>query len=305
MSVTEFSVVSELSHLRNSVLKSEKESRKLLQEEFVRPGPFVKWAGGKKQIIHELIKRIPDEFNVYYEPFVGGGALLFELLPEKAVIGDKNYELINAYVVVKNDVEALIKELKKHESKNCKDYYYRIRSLDPEKLDPVERAGRFIYLNKTCYNGLWRVNSKGQFNVPFGRYRNPKICDEKNLRAVSDYLNRADVKIIHGDYRETLKTAGKGDFIYLDPPYAPVSRTANFTRYLKEDFTLEDQKVLSEVFRELDKRGCSVMLSNSDTDFIRELYRGYVVERISANRFINCVAEKRKNHTELIIRNYG
>lgn len=278
-------------------------SKNFLSEVFIKPKPFVKWAGGKKQIIHELIQRIPDRFNTYYEPFIGGGALFFELMPEKAVIGDKNYELINAYFIIKDKVEELIEELKNH--KNCKTYYYKIRSLNPEKLDLVKRASRFIYLNKTCYNGLWRVNSKGQFNVPFGRYKNPKICDEENLRAINSYLNRINIKIIHGDYKETLKNAGKGDFIYLDPPYAPVSKTANFTKYLKEDFTFEDQKKLAEIFKELDRKGCYIMLSNSDIDFIKDLYKGYLIEKIEASRFINCIAEKRKNHTELIIRNYG
>jgi len=269
---------------------------------FSKPNPVVKWAGGKRQIIHELMQRVPENFETYYEPFVGGGALLFELLPDKAVIGDKNYELINAYLVIRDRVEELIEDLKKHE--NSKDYYKRIRSINPEELDAVARASRFLYLNKTCYNGLWRVNSKGEFNVPFGNYKNPKICDEENLRAVSQYLRKAEIQIIHGDYKEVLKKANKGDFVYLDPPYAPVSKTANFTKYLKDDFTLEDQIELAQVFKKLDEIGCYVMLSNSNTDFIKELYRNFVVEIISSNRMINCKANKRRNHTELIIRNY-
>ncbi len=268
----------------------------------MKPKPFVKWAGGKRQIIDELIRRVPKIFGTYFEPFVGGGALLFELQPEKAVIGDTNFELINAYLVIRDKVEELIEDLKRH--KNEKEYYYRMRSLDPETLDPVKRASRFIYLNRTCYNGLWRVNSKGEFNVPFGRHKNPKICDEENLRAVSEYLRRADIKIVCGDYKETLKEAKEGDFVYLDPPYAPVSGTSRFTKYTGKGFSLKDQEELAEVFRELDRRGCYVMLSNSDTEFVRKLYRGYIIERVSANRFINCVAKKRKNHTELIIRNY-
>ncbi len=268
----------------------------------MKPKPFVKWAGGKRQIIDELIGRVPKKFKTYFEPFVGGGALLFELQPEKAVIGDTNFELINAYLVIRDKVEELIEDLKRH--KNEKEYYYKMRSLDPETLDPVKRASRFIYLNRTCYNGLWRVNSKGEFNVPFGRHKNPKICDEENLRAVSEYLRRADIKIVCRDYKETLEEAKRGDFVYLDPPYAPVSETSRFTKYTGEGFSLKDQEELAEVFRELDRRGCYVMLSNSDTEFVRKLYRGYIIERVSANRFINCVAKKRKNHTELIIRNY-
>ncbi len=268
----------------------------------VKPRPFVKWAGGKRQIVNELIRRIPKNFKTYFEPFVGGGALLFELMPQKAVIGDTNEELINAYMVIRDDVENLIEDLKTHI--NDKSYYYHIRSINPEHLDPVKRASRFIYLNRTCYNGLWRVNSKGEFNVPFGKYKNPKICDEENLRAVSQYLNRADIEILCADYRKILETAKKGDFIYLDPPYAPVSKTANFTSYTENRFSTKDQEELSEIFRELDRKGCFVMLSNSDTDFIKSLYKGYVLEKVTANRHINCVASKRTNHVEVIIRNF-
>ncbi len=267
-----------------------------------KPRPFVKWAGGKRQIVSHLISRIPKEFGTYYEPFLGGGALLFEILPERAVVGDVNEELINAYLVIRDRVEELISDLKKH--RNERDYYYRIRSLDPKSLDPVRRASRFIYLNKTCYNGLWRVNSRGMFNVPFGRYKNPKICDEENLRAVSEYLRSSDVRIVLGDYRETLKTAGEGDFVYLDPPYAPVSETSRFTEYVSGGFSEEDQIKLAEVFRDLDRRGCYVMLSNSDTPLVKELYRDYLIEVVEANRFINRVANRRRGYRELIIRNY-
>ncbi len=265
-----------------------------------KPKPFVKWAGGKKQIINELIARVPESYGRYYEPFVGGGALLFSLMPDKAVINDINEELINAYTVIRDNVEALINSLKRH--KNTKEYYYFMRSMKPS--DPVERASRFIYLNKTCYNGLWRVNSKGEFNVPFGRYKNPNICDEENLRAVSEYLRTCDITILNTDYKEAIATAERGDFIYLDPPYAPSSPTASFTKYTRDGFGLEDQKELAEIFRSLDKKGCKVMLSNSNTEFVRNLYRGFNIEVVRANRYINCVADRRKNHTELIIRNY-
>ncbi len=268
-----------------------------------RPRPFVKWAGGKRQILKELISRVPGNFKTYYEPFVGGGALLFELSPPKAVISDLNYELINAYTVVRDRVEELIEDLKSH--RNERDYYYRIRSVNPEELDPVKRASRFIYLNRTCYNGLYRVNRRGEFNVPFGSYKNPRICDEDNLRAVSEYLRSNDVKILGGDYREVLRSAEEGDFVYLDPPYAPVSRTAGFTDYVAGGFGEEDQIMLREEVRRLTSRGVRVLLSNSDTEFVRELYRGFVVESVSALRAINCRGDSRSDHRELIIRNYG
>jgi DNA adenine methylase len=269
----------------------------------VRPKPFVKWAGGKRQIIDQLLKRVPPSFRVYFEPFLGGGALLFELMPRRAVVGDVNYELINAYRVIRDRVEELIEDLKRH--RNDREYYYRMRSTDPNTLDPVRRASRFIYLNKTCYNGLWRVNSRGEFNVPFGRHARPKICDEENLRAVSEYLRSADIRILHCDYRETLKTAGRGDFVYLDPPYAPVSETARFTHYVSGGFSEKDQLELAEVFRDLDSRGCYVMLSNSDTPLVRDLYGDFLIEEVRTSRFINCVATRRSDHRELIIRNYG
>jgi DNA adenine methylase len=268
-----------------------------------KPKPFVKWAGGKRQLIKVLTNNLPPSYNRYIEPFVGGGALLFEVLPYKAIINDINTELINAYTVIKDDIDALIEDLKKH--KNEEEYYYKIRSLDPEKLSAVERASRFIYLNKTCFNGLYRENSKGKFNVPFGKYKNPKILDEENLRAVSEYLNTAEISILNLDYKEVCKLAGKGDFVYLDPPYYPISKSSSFTKYHKLDFTERDQMELTEVFRELDRKGCYVMLSNSNTKFIRELYKEYEIWEVSANRFINCKGDKReKVNVEVLIKNY-
>ncbi len=268
-----------------------------------KPKPFVKWAGGKRQLLDVLLKNIPKKFNTYIEPFVGGGALLFELQPSRAIISDINEELINAYKVIKENVEALIESLKKH--RNTKEYYYAIRAVDPKSLTPVERASRFIYLNKTCFNGLYRENSKGQFNVPFGRYKNPKICDEENLRAVSEFLNNSDITILHCDYRKTCELAHRGDFVYLDPPYHPLSKTASFTKYNKYDFTEKDQIELAEVFKELDRKGCYVMLSNSNTAFIKNLYEGYEIKEISANRFINSNANGRKKRKiELLIKNF-
>jgi DNA adenine methylase len=268
-----------------------------------KPKPFVKWAGGKRQLIKVLTNNLPPSYNRYIEPFVGGGALLFEVLPYKAIINDINTELINAYTVIKDDIDALIEDLKKH--KNEEEYYYKIRSLDTEKLSAVERASRFIYLNKTCFNGLYRENSKGKFNVPFGKYKNPKILDEENLRAVSEYLNTAEISILNLDYKEVCKLAKKGDFVYLDPPYYPISKSSSFTKYHKLDFTERDQMELTEVFRELDRKGCYVMLSNSNTKFIKELYKEYEIWEVSANRFINCKGDKReKVNVEVLIKNY-
>ncbi len=269
----------------------------------VKPKPFVKWAGGKRQIINILKEEIPAQFNTYIEPFVGGGALLFELLPEKAIINDINTELINAYKIIKNYPEQLIESLKRH--KNEEEYYYKIRALNPTKLTPIERASRFIYLNKTCFNGLYRENSKGQFNVPFGKYKNPKIVDTENIKAVSEYLNTADIKIFNTDYKEICKLAQAGDFIYLDPPYYPISKTASFTKYTKYDFTEKDQEELAQIFKELDQKGCYVMLSNSNTNFIKELYKGYEIKEIQANRAINSKASGRKKaNIEVLIKNF-
>lgn len=268
-----------------------------------KPKPFVKWAGGKRQLLRVLIANVPKTFNTYIEPMVGGGALLFELMPERGIISDINYELINAYRVIRDNVDELIENLKKH--RNEESYFYKVRAQNPEELSPVERASRFIYLNKTCYNGLYRENSKGEFNVPFGKYKNPKICDEENLRAVSEFLNSSDVQILCQDYKDTCELAKKGDFVYLDPPYHPLSKTASFTKYNRYDFTEEDQMELSKVFRELDRKGCYVMLSNSNTEFVKKLYRGYRIEEIEASRAINCKGEGRKrDKIELLIRNF-
>lgn len=261
--------------------------------------PFVKWAGGKGQLLEELLRRVPGSFNRYYEPFVGGGALFFALRPREAILADKNEELMNAYLVVRDHVDELVASLKRH--RHDRDYYYRLRSHDPRELDRVERASRFIYLNKTCYNGLWRVNRRGRFNVPFGRYKAPRICDEENLRAASLALRGAQVSC--GDFAEALAGVTAGDFVYLDPPYHPVSSTAHFTAYVGDGFGEEEQRRLADVFRELDRRGCKVLLSNSDTELIRSLYEGYEIETVSANRCISCRGDGRRGATELIISN--
>ncbi len=266
--------------------------------------PFVKWAGGKRQLVDHLTKHIPLEFNTYYEPFLGGGALFFWLynrgIIKKAVLGDINDDLINAYRVIKNKVSDLILELSSSKYKNEKEVFYKIRESEPD--DPVLRCARFIYLNRTCYNGLYRVNSKGKFNVPFGRYKNPKILDEENLVAVSESLQ--DTSILNEDFEKTLSGASKGDFVYFDPPYHPLNETSRFTSYTKYDFKEKDQERLAHVFKKLDKKGCYCLLSNSDTDFIRDLYSEFNISVVNAKRSINSNAEKRCNATELIIKNY-
>ncbi|MCM3055724.1 MULTISPECIES: DNA adenine methylase [Bacillaceae] len=269
--------------------------------------PFLKWAGGKRQLLPEIRKYIPKRIGTYYEPFLGGGAVLFDLQPKKAVINDINSELINTYLVIKNNVDELIEDLRKHE--NTSDYYYKIRDLDRDKnrfskLSDVEKASRLIYLNKTCFNGLFRVNSQGQFNVPFGRYKNPNIVNEFVLRAVSHYLNNNEVKILNGDFADAVSSAKKGDFVYFDSPYDPVSETASFTGYTLGGFNKDEQIRLRDLFVDLDKRGCKVLLSNSATDFIKDLYKDYHIEIVSATRNINSIASKRGKIDEVLVMNY-
>lgn len=275
-----------------------------------KPKPFVKWVGGKRQLLkqfREMGLYPPDDFNpltnTYFEPFVGGGAVFFDLLPKKAELSDLNNELTTTYNVIKNDVDSLIKSLKKH--KYEKEYYLKIRAKDPKKLSNVEVASRFIFLNRTGFNGMYRVNSKGGFNVPFGKYTNPIICDEENLRKVSKALQKVTVK--EQDYKAVLKKAKKGDFVYFDPPYYPVSRTASFTSYTADSFLEKEQTELRDTFVELHKRGCFVMLSNSDTPFINELYsdiKGVKVSKVSAGRAINSNAAKRGKISEVLVTNY-
>jgi len=243
----------------------------------IKPRPFVKWVGGKRQLLRqfrELGLYPPEDFNpitnTYYEPFVGGGAVFFDLLPKNAELSDLNNELVTTYNVIKNNVDELIQSLQKHIYD--KEYYLEVRAKKVEDLSDVEVASRFIFLNRTGFNGLYRVNKSGQFNVPFGRYNNPVICDEDNLRRVSDALQ--DVTITHQDYKHVLKTAKSGDFIYLDPPYYPINATSSFTSYTAEGFLEKEQTELRNTFVMLHEKGCFVMLSNSDTPFINELYSG-------------------------------
>ena len=269
--------------------------------------PVVKWAGGKRQILDEITKYIPDEFSTYYEPFLGGGAVLFELQPEKAVVNDINQELMNIYQVIKENVDELIEDLKKH--KNEREYFYKIRELDRDKerysrLSRVERASRFIYLNKTCYNGLFRVNKSGEFNAPFGNYKNPNIVNENTLRAVSEYFNRANIIFTCQDFEAALQSAEKGDFVYLDPPYDPVSETASFTEYDKGGFDRGEQIRLKKVCDKLNEKGIKFLLSNSATDFIMDLYKDYKIKIIKAKRAINSKPDRRGDVDELLVMNY-
>lgn len=278
-------------------------SRKITrpEEHDVVPRPFLKWAGGKSQLLAQYARYFPNVLKgTYHEPFLGGGAVYFCLRPPKAVLSDLNSELIRCYRVIKDRPEELISDLLQHE--NTPDYYYHLRSLDPAAMSDVERASRTIYLNKTCYNGLYRVNRTGQFNVPFGRYLNPRFCEPENIRAVSRQLQSAELLV--ASFERVLQRAKKGDFIYFDPPYHPLSPTSNFTAYTKGAFGVEDQRKLAKVFEALDSRGCLVMLSNSATPLVSRFYKRYAKVRVSASRAINSVASRRGRVSELLILNY-
>jgi DNA adenine methylase len=251
-----------------------------------------------------MSRYFPKNYDKYIEPFVGGGAVFFHLLPKKAILIDINEELINCYNVIKNKVYELIELLRRH--KNEKEYYYEVRNLDKipikyNQMSEVEKASRFIYLNRCCYNGLYRVNSKGQFNVPFGKYKNPKFCDEENLINVNKALENVD--LIHGSFNTCLTYARENDFVYLDPPYHPISQTSSFTGYTKENFGKDSQIELFKVFEELDKKGCILMLSNSNKNFILDLYKGFKIIFLDAKRAINSVATKRGYIKEVLVLN--
>lgn len=283
------------------------DSKRIISE---KPKPFVKWVGGKRQLLAQF-RRLnlypPEKFDIetgrYFEPFVGGGAVFFDLLPESGYLSDLNKELVTTYNVIKNNVESLIVSLKKH--KTDKEYFLKVRAQDPNKLEDLKVASRFIFLNRTCFNGMYRVNSKGGFNVPFGKYANPLICDEDNLRKVSKALQNVEIR--HQDYKEVLKKAKKGDFIYFDPPYYPVSKTASFTSYTAESFLDKEQTELRDTLLELNKRGCFVMLSNSDTPFINKIYSGFKgirITKVEAGRAINSNGSGRGKITEVLVTNY-
>lgn len=266
--------------------------------------PVLKWAGGKSQLLAELLKYVPAHWRAYHEPFVGGGALFFELANEnrltKSFLSDINQSLIDVYIGLRDCPSEVIHILQQH--RHHRDYYYRIRALWPENLSLPDRAARIIYLNKTCYNGLYRENRSGQFNVPFGKYKNPTICDTPNLRAASVVLHDVDISCRH--FSSVLGIAQPDDFVYFDPPYHPLSTTSNFTAYAKDGFGESEQVRLQEVFRELTKGGVKVMLSNSDTPFIHELYADYRIYKVYATRAINSKAEARGKVSEVIVCNY-
>lgn len=268
--------------------------------------PVVKWVGGKRQLLTEIEKYIPN-FTTYYEPFVGGGAVLFHIQPNKAIINDVNSELINLYNVIRNNVEDLIEDLRRHINEEA--YFYEIRELDRDKeaysrLTPIQKASRIIYLNKTCYNGLFRVNKAGEFNSPFGAYKNPNIVNEITLRAVSNYFNKAKITFLCCDFEEAVKNARKGSFVYFDPPYDPMSSSANFTGYDKGGFDRDEQVRLKNLCDKLDKKGIKFLLSNSATDFIKDLYKDYRLEIIQAKRAVNSNPDKRGEVDEVLVRNY-
>lgn len=271
--------------------------------------PFVKWAGGKRQIIDKLKEYVPDEYDTYYEPFIGGGALLFELSPKKAVINDLNEELMNVYNCLCNEekFKKMCNLLNHYEAEHSEEFYYEIRNKDKNKnaynrLSDYTKAARTIYLNKACFNGLYRVNSKNEFNVPFGKKTKINTYEGSNLITVSNYLTMNDIKIQSVDFEESLKTAKKGDFVYIDPPYD--SDTSTFNNYTEDGFGKEEQRRLAKVYKDLDKRGVYVMLSNHNTNLINELYKDYHIHIIEAKRNINANGKKRGKVEEVIITNY-
>ena len=277
----------------------------------VPPKPFVKWAGGKRQLIPILSKNLPKTMGTYFEPFLGGGALLFHILAERnnqrCGISDLNSDLVLTYTTIRDKPEELIFSLKIHAKnyqKNSKSYYYSIRESTPKNA--IEKTSRLLFLNRTCFNGLYRVNSKGQFNVPLGKYTNPNIVNEDNLRSVSQVLQSSKISIYCRDFESVLEDAKKGDFVYFDPPYQPVSDTSNFTSYTNKSFTFKDLKRLAELCFQLDSNGCKVMLSNSDSCEVENIFnpKEWNITKIEANRSINSNSKKRTGHYELLVKNY-
>ena len=275
------------------------------------PKPFVKWAGGKRQLLPILSQHIPQNFDTYFEPFLGGGAVLFHLITQnpqlECFVSDLNSTLILSYVTIRDRVDELIISLEKYSEnyfKNPEEYYYSIRECNPK--NQIDKVSRLIFLNKTCFNGLYRVNSKGKFNVPIGKYVNPNIVNKENLLAVSHVLQSKGISIKCEDFTTSIKAAQKDDFVYLDPPYQPVSSTANFTSYTNDSFSFKDQERLFAEFQKLDSKGCKAMLSNSKSEEVIDLFSEYsdnIIE-INTNRFINSNSKKRTGHTEILVKNY-
>lgn len=273
-----------------------------------RMKPFTKWTGGKRKLLPILTELIPDDFNRYYEPFIGGGALLFKLLPRDAIINDFNEELINSYLQIRDNPNELIDLLAEHKDKNSKDYYLYIRSADRdgriEDMTDVERAARILYMLRVDFNGLYRVNSKNQFNVPYGRYKNPKILDEDLIYEVSGYLNANNIQILQGDFANAVADAVDGDLVYFDPPYIPLSETSSFTSYTHEGFSYEDQVRLRNTVRDLTRRGVKVILSNSSSPLVEDLYQEFNLHYVDASRTNGAKPTSRGKIKEIIVTNY-
>ena len=274
----------------NTLKKDKPETMKI-------PRPILKWAGGKSQMLEQLLPKLPKKYGKYIEPFIGGGALFFASQPKEAVIADSNFELVNLYNIIKNNPYELINQLST--MVNDSDYFYELRSVDVEKLSALEIAARTIFLNKTCFNGLYRVNKKGNFNVPFGKYKNPKFCDEEAILIASNLL--ANKQIILGDYKDVLKKYAKeNDFIFLDPPYLPISQYSDFKRYTKEQFYEEDHVELANEVKRLQEIGCYVVLTNSNHPLVHQLYSDYTIEIIQTKRFINSDSSKRTGEDVIV-----
>ncbi|MFB6182321.1 MAG: DNA adenine methylase [Candidatus Magasanikbacteria bacterium] len=279
--------------------------------------PFVKWVGGKRQMLDQYEEFFPENYNTYHEPMVGGGAVFFHLQPEKSIINDKNKILVILYEAIRDNVDEIINQLKDLKKKHSKEFYHE--TLRPNfneiktnyletpkdeipKEDKIELSANFIYLNKTCFNGLYRVNQSGEFNVPCGKYKNPTICDEENLRNVNKVLQ--GTKVYCEDFRDIAEKVEKNDFVYIDPPYDPISDTSDFTGYTSDGFGKKDQEDLADTFRKLSERGAKVMLSNSNTDFINDLYSDFNIHGMQANRYVNSDSDKRGKIKEVLITNY-
>ncbi|MFT9123410.1 MAG: Dam family site-specific DNA-(adenine-N6)-methyltransferase [Leuconostoc mesenteroides] len=277
------------------------------QQPLVEVRPFIKWVGGKRQLLPELAKYVPKNFGTYFEPFLGGGAFLLNLKPECAVVNDFNSELFITWLTVRDQPGKLLGLLRKYQANHSKELYLDLRAADRdgrlENMSYVERAARFVYMNKTGFNGLWRVNKKGQNNVPFGSYKNPNVADKTNIFASSKYLNTAQIKILNGDFEQAVSEAKSGDFVYFDPPYIPVSETSSFTSY-SSSFRYEQQVRLRDLFKHLHENGVHVLLSNSDVPLINELYgdiKGVKIEHVSVNRSVGAHANSRKRVAEVIV----
>ncbi|HEW3555658.1 TPA: DNA adenine methylase [Streptococcus pneumoniae] len=270
--------------------------------------PFTKWTGGKRQLLPVIRELIPKTYNRYFEPFVGGGALFFDLAPKDAVINDFNAELINCYQQIKDNPQELIEILKVHQEYNSKEYYLDLRSADrDERIDmmsEVQRAARILYMLRVNFNGLYRVNSKNQFNVPYGRYKNPKIVDEELISAISVYINNNQLEIKVGDFEKAIVDVRIGDFVYFDPPYIPLSETSAFTSYTHEGFSFADQVRLRDAFKRLSDTGAYVMLSNSSSALVEELYKDFNIHYVEATRTNGAKSSSRGKISEIIVTNY-